>query len=1692
MDVRSKTGDVTASVLHDRGKPPDPLNSSANKPTDLDGSDYLNETMGEEIPTPGTAPIRGIGLRVTNIEGNPLLPRRGMFSTSNVSVLDGLMNISKPVENLFAAGASLSSTSKDDKAGQCHEMPSFANVVQGNKADVKVNFRSLETSEKQDGCDVVLSRESVKVVHDKLANTLYGYFLGDRVAFPVVDYFVRNNWKRYGLQKSMMNANGFFFFKFADQAGMQKVLTEGPWIIRSQPLFLEVWSPSLKLEKKEVKTVQVWVKFHEVPLAAYTEDGLSLIATTIGVPKALDSFTTSMCVDGWGRSSYARALVEISADSELKEELTIAVPCLDGDGFVKEKVYVEYEWCPHRCGRCCVFGHTHENCPLQAPRVSKDKKQQHKGPGYDRKMKQPVQDPGPSKRQSTVDDDGYTTVLGKKAAKKVGFNVNKPKPKFEYRPVSTNRKDNGKSKSESTNVVSRNPFDVLNEVNEEQGQSSKSAGDGNDPSANEEPDGGRPDPAQVNLDDDELVDDFYEADGYEMDGFLRQGTINTKKGASTPSSSVLNESHVEVSNLPKVCKAVFRWWNWTSNGGHCVKGTRIIVGWNPAILDVMVLSETDQVMHLQIILKQSKKMFFCSVIYAANYYISRRDLWKQLSLHKNFVCNEPWVILGDFNSALNLEDKSMGCSSVSLSMKEFQECVDEIEMVDIKRTGIHFTWNQKPKKGIGLMKKIDRVMGNSHFIDKFPSAFADFHPSRLSDHCSCVVSVPDMENRKHRPFKFANFLAYKPDFLPIVEKGWGMSIDGVYQFSVVKKLRLLKSPLRALLYHQGNLHKKVEELRVKLDRIQRDMDNDPSSLMLREEEAITRSDFQTALLDEERFLKQKSKVDWLAAGDMNTAFFHSTLKNRVHYSRIEVIRDVRGNVYTDEMVSGAFVDHYEHFLGCPGNPTFSPTPDLFSKKLERDVARHMVRPVTPDEVKRAMFSMGSDKAPGPDGFTAGFFKNAWPIVGDEVSKAVIDFFATGKLLRELNHTLIVLIPKTSSPSVVTDYRPIACCNVLYKCISKIVADRIKGVLNDIVSVNQSAFVPGRKISDNILLTQELMHNYHRNIGPPKCAFKVDIQKAYDTVDWAFLKNILGKRGLRQGDPISPYLFTLVMEILTAILQQTVRIDSSFKFHNRCERQQIINLCFADDLFIFARGEIASARCIMKALNSFSKMSGLAPNVQKSTVFFSNVPSFVKTAILNIMPFIEGSLPVRYLGVPLISSKLLYKDCQVLVEKLEKRIMHWRNKLLSFAGRLQLITSVLSSLHVYWSSVFILPARVVSSLEALMRNFLWSHDSSFQRGRAKVSWNTVCVPKYEGGLGIRRIGDVNKALISAHIWSILSKRESLWVDWVHSYRLRGKSFWACNTPSSCCWSWRKIIQLRPEMRSFVWAEIGNGLSTSAWFDSWSNIGPLFQFFTPRQIANAGFSLDAKVADLWLNSSWDWPIEWRHRLPALNQIDTRSIQPAKEDKFLWRQGDHLHEFSTARAWDSFRHREVEVEWCRIVWFSQCIPRHAFLMWLIMRRKLLTQDKILSWDISRRKNMNMMCCLLCYANHDSHNHLFFECKFSDQVWHKVRHKAGMELVASKWDDIVNWLVTRSRSKSAGSYVAKLLVAATAYLIWQERNARLFKNELRPPEAIIDLIFQQVRYKLMGAKLKNCENVRRLLGEWGIIGAKLHEDGG
>nr|GEV98206.1 hypothetical protein [Tanacetum cinerariifolium] len=212
---------------------------------------------------------------------------------------------------------------------------------------------------------------------------------------------------------------------------------------------------------------------------------------------------------------------------------------------------------------------------------------------------------------------------------------------------------------------------------------------------------------------------------------------------------------------------------------------------------------------------------------------------------------------------------------------------------------------------------------------------------------------------------------------------------------------------------------------------------------------------------------------------------------------------------------------------------------------------------------------------------------------------------------------------------------------------QIISNRMKESLNSLVSLNQSAFVPGRRIADNILLTQELMHNYHLDRSNPRCSFKVDIQKAYDTVDCKFLKDIL------IGFGFHPRMIGWIMECVTSTsfsLSINGSLHGYFKGKRELRQAYTINLCFADDLFLFTHGDVDSARVIMNTLEEFKNASGLTPSLPKSMAYFCNVLNLVKLDILRILPFEEGKLPVKYLRVPLVPSRLLYQDCMELMKK----------------------------------------------------------------------------------------------------------------------------------------------------------------------------------------------------------------------------------------------------------------------------------------------------------------------------------------------------------------------------------------------------------------------------------------------------------
>ncbi|GJT20176.1 ribonuclease H-like domain-containing protein [Tanacetum coccineum] len=546
----------------------------------------------------------------------------------------------------------------------------------------------------------------------------------------------------------------------------------------------------------------------------------------------------------------------------------------------------------------------------------------------------------------------------------------------------------------------------------------------------------------------------------------------------------------------------------------------------------------------------SKFKFYCSIIYASNNGIKRRNLWMDLVGHKNFVGQHPWALLGDFNVTLNVEEHSAGMSHRNMDMQEFYDTFNMLEVEDICSSGFHYTWTKSLKNPNCLvLKKLDRIIVNDEFIKLHQKAHGVFLPYGISDHSPSVLIIQDR---------------------------------------LIEKLKKLKKPLRNLSWNNGNVHDKAKTLKEELKKNQEAIDKNPFDLE----------------------------------------------------ARIKAVQ-------------------FKKFLG-ESNPVKHIDGNLSFNKISEEDATKMTSEVTFDEIKDVKFDVDTTKH----------------LV--QMVSLLNSLKKLGMLLRFLEEVLI----KFSFPTKMIKW--------IMACISS------------------AAF--------SICLNGEV-HGYFK-----------------------------GGRGLRQWDPISPYLFYFGNGVL-------------------CKENR------------------GSLKVVKKSLEEFSLVSGLNLNLRKCTIFFGSIKDRDRSDLLEILPFKCGKLPVRYLGVPLIAKRLSVLDYKALTDKVEERINCWRNKHLSYAGRIQLLASILSSMQIYWASVYLLPNSVVKYLDKLFKRFVWNSGDT-AKGKAKVAWKIVCRPKEQGGLGIKPLK-----------------------QWNEVFLIR-KSIWDVNVDKSDSWGWKTMLMIRDSVKEHVWYKIRN--------------------------------------------------------------------------------------------------------------------------------------------------------------------------------------------------------------------------------------------------------------------------------------------
>ncbi|GJW55341.1 RNA-directed DNA polymerase, eukaryota, reverse transcriptase zinc-binding domain protein [Tanacetum coccineum] len=360
-----------------------------------------------------------------------------------------------------------------------------------------------------------------------------------RIAFLVVEYYAGNNWAKHGLKRIMMNDKEVDY--------------------------------EHKLAKRRADSYSIWVKLHDVPIQVFKKDGISLIATYLGKPIMLESYASSICKDSWGRSSFARCLIEINSEAEFKDSITIGIPDLDGPGYTKETIRVEYEWQPPRCPTCTIFGHTRESCPKKVVSNLVVNDTNATNDGFQKVVNMKCNNKG-----SSVGNKIPKGVLVSK-----GFQVGKD---FAFKPKASNVGSNGDNGTRGETSFKAVDDDEEKEVKNVWDESEN-----------------------LNLRHTWatlLLRRFlmFSIASWNIRGLNRspkQKEVHQVVNENNLSVCAILESHVDVAIIYDTCKKVCKRWKWTSNGSLCPKGTRIILGWNDDLVDVMSMVQTNQVMHVQ-------------------------------------------------------------------------------------------------------------------------------------------------------------------------------------------------------------------------------------------------------------------------------------------------------------------------------------------------------------------------------------------------------------------------------------------------------------------------------------------------------------------------------------------------------------------------------------------------------------------------------------------------------------------------------------------------------------------------------------------------------------------------------------------------------------------------------------------------------------------------------------------------------------------------------------------------------------------------------------------------------------------------------------------------------------------------------------------------------------------------------------
>jgi ribonuclease HI len=630
-------------------------------------------------------------------------------------------------------------------------------------------------------------------------------------------------------------------------------------------------------------------------------------------------------------------------------------------------------------------------------------------------------------------------------------------------------------------------------------------------------------------------------------------------------------------------------------------------------------------------------------------------------------------------------------------------------------------------------------------------------------------------------------------------------------------------------------------------------------------------------------------------------------------------------------------------------------------------------------------------------------------------------------------------------------------------------------LPNLVSDEQKGFIKDRDIKDCICTASEAANLIHNKARGGNIALKIDITKAFDTLDWSFLITVLKKfgfndifcnwiqvilhsaflsisingkshgyfncrRGVRQGDPLSPLLFCLAEDVLSRSITKLVS-EGKLNLIKGTRNFTVPSHCFyADDLMIYCKGNLAGLHALKDLFSTYALESGQVINNSKSTIYPGSISPRRLELIVQLMHFNIGTLPFSYLGVPIFKGKPKACHFQPIADRIKLKLASWKASLLSIAGRVQLVRSVIQSMLTYSISIYSWPVSLIKNIEQCIRNFIWSGEID-KRKLVTTAWKKVCRPFSQGGLNLRSLNTLNKASNLKLCWTLLHSQSS-WAKLLRDRVIRRRKPIKYHIFSSIWSSIKEEFEAIAE--NSIWL-LGNGENINFWNDNWCGTILSEHYNIPSQTKQL---LTSTVSDYIANGHWAIPPQMELEFLNLSSIVNQAIISLETcpDSLLWQHTDS----GSLELKDAYNFKMPQLQdlfWAKYIWSSDIPPSKSFMVWRLMHEKMPTDENLMT-----RGCAIPSMCNLCSKQVETTFHLFFQCDFARILWSWFAGCLNLTIQFTTMEDM--WKLCDLNWSPQSKITVTAAIINLLNTIWLAKNRARFNDNLITWRAAIALI--------------------------------------